>query len=84
MEENVLNGCFVKGSKIINNETSNQLYWIRLNEIKKIIKDNDESCIFWTYKDCRYFVCLPEDYLLFLVNLSIFNPEKLETILIQE
>jgi hypothetical protein len=73
-QEELINGAFIRAYPIKKNDLQKQI-WIKLNSIN-IIEEYNEHCIFWTYKDCRYFVELSAYELRKAVNSFLFEPES--------
>lgn len=75
-EDFFIDGAFIKGFRIINNEVSKSYFWIKLTEIKSILPLNNEECYFNTFKDCYYWVQCSDHSLRLLINTYLFNTEE--------
>lgn len=76
-----IRGAFVISRRIVKNEITNSVFMVKLSAIIQIIPfdddtANDDQCIIYTYKDCRYYVQMNFYELTKAVNTCIFEPEK--------
>lgn len=75
-----IRGAFVMAKKIVKNQVTNSVFMIKLSSIIQVIPFNDdvdsEECIFYTYKDCRYYVAMNFYFFTQAINKFIFEPEN--------
>lgn len=68
-------GAFIKGSRIVQSNLTDD-FLIKLSSITMLYDtENREGCVFYTYKDCCYFVSLSADEVRKAINSFIFEPE---------
>lgn len=75
-DDNFIDGAYIKGFRIINNNISANYYWIKLSEIKTIVPGTNNESYFSTYKDSTYFAQCSDHSLRLLINTFLFNTEE--------
>ena len=75
-ERNYILGAFVNAQRI-RNKKLHEWTLIKLTSITVINGcENEEATIFFTYKDCSYWVPISVSFLRAAINCFIFTPER--------
>jgi len=75
IHEQLIYGAFIKARRVIQNNLTDE-FMIKLSSITQFYNTEDEiGCVFYTYKDCCYFVPLNAETVRKAINSFIFTPE---------
>ncbi|HMH11459.1 MAG TPA: hypothetical protein VK553_12150 [Candidatus Nitrosopolaris rasttigaisensis] len=52
-----IKGAFIAGQRVIQNTVRDEVFLLKLSSINTIVplKEDDNTCLFYTYKDCCYW-----------------------------
>ncbi len=79
--EQVIGGAFIWASRVIQNKVQQDFFWIKLSTITTIVPqytqgETTNECVFYTYKDCCYYVPITDHELRNAINSFLFDPEN--------
>jgi len=73
--EQVIFGAFVRGIRVVQNKLTED-FLIKLSSITMLYDGNPDGTLFYTYKDCCYWVPISEKELKTAINSFIFDPDS--------
>jgi len=79
--QQIIAGAFVWANRVIQSKVQQNPFWIKLSSITTIVPqfkkgETTNECVFYTYKDCCYFVPISDQDLRHAVNSFLFLPEE--------